>query len=104
MKRTVDLFLSFLLLITAPVHLLVHRNGAALMLAAWQVLLGQKTWVGYASDSPGLPVIKKGVVSHIGAIPSFSESLLEKADRLYAKNYDWWQDIPAVSRHYTRLA
>jgi hypothetical protein len=74
------------------------------MLAAWQVLAGQKTWVGYASASMGLPVIKKGVVSHMGAIPSFSESLLEKADRLYAKNYDWWQDIPAVSRHYTRLA
>ena len=104
MKRSFDVLLSLLLLITAPVHLVIHRHGAAVIFAAWNVLTGHKTWVGYASSSLMLPVIKKGVISHMGTMSSFSEILLEKTDRIYAKNYDWWQDALTVSRYYRRLA
>jgi len=103
MKRMMDLLLSFFFILTAPVHLLLHRKGSALIDNAFGVLAANRTWVGYASASASLPGIKKGVITHMGSANSFSERLVEKADNLYAKNYDWWQDAIIVFQHYQRL-
>ena len=103
MKRLVDVVLAFLFLVTAPIHLILHKKTAAFLGNALSVLSGQKTWVGYASTSFVLPPLAKGVVAHIGPISLFGASLAEKADKLYAKNYDWWRDIVIVFRKYHRL-
>lgn len=103
MKRVVDIILSFLFLITAPVHLVLHKKAARLLGNAISVLNGHKTWVGYASSSILLPSAKKAVVTHMGTLSVFSEDLFEKADKLYAKNYDWWQDVIIVFQNYRRL-
>jgi len=103
MKRLVDIILSFLFLITAPVHLIFHKKGAGLLNNAVSVITGHKTWVGYASTSAMLPPVKKGVVTQTGTIPIFDGVILGKADKLYAKNYDWWQDAVIVFRNYSQL-
>jgi hypothetical protein len=104
MKRTMDIAISLLFLVTAPIHLVIHRNGMGLLRNALSVLGGKRTWIGYASGATILPKIKKPVISHMGAHPSFNHELLEKSDNLYAKNYDWWQDAGIVMRHYKELA
>ena len=104
MKRIIDAVLSLLLLITAPVHLLLHPKGLLLLRNAWQVLMGHKTWVGYATQGEALPPIKKSILAHVAANGLLTEALLEKSDRRYAKNYDWWQDALIVLRQYGRLA
>jgi len=103
MKKLVDIILSFLFLITAPVHLIFHKKGGGLLSNAVSVITGHKTWVGYASTSAMLPPVKKGVVTQMGTIPIFDVMVLEKADKLYAKNYDWWQDAGIVFRNYGQL-
>ena len=103
MKRLVDIILSFLLLITTPVHLVLHKKTTRLLGNAISVLKGHKTWVGYVSSSVLLPPAKKGVVTHIESTSIFSGDVLEKADKLYAKNYDWWQDVVIVFKNYNRL-
>jgi len=99
----VDIVLSFLFLISAPFHLFFHKKGGRLLGNAVGVATGKKTWVGYASTSGLLPPLKKGVVTQMGAAPLFGGALLEKADKLYAKNYDWWQDMAIVFQSYNRL-
>lgn len=99
-----DLFLSILVIVAAPVHWVVHPKGKGLIKNAFTVLAGNKTWVGYASASDRLPGIKKSIITHMGPTPVFSKHLWDKADNLYAKNYDWWQDVVIVFQHYRRLA
>lgn len=103
MKRLADVFLSFLFLLTAPLHLIIHPKGAQLLQNAIAVLTGKQTWVGYTLPSIQLPEIKKSVITHLGAKPVFDEHVLEKADRIYAKEYDWWMDMALVFKHYSGL-
>lgn len=103
MKRLVDLVLSLLLLITFPLHLIIHKNGLHLLQNAWKVFMGKQTWIGYGSLSNDLPLIKSAVIPHISNRVGFAESLLEKADKLYAKEYDWWSDLIRVFGNYQRL-
>ncbi len=99
MKRVVDILASILLIPTIPFHPRpTHFAGNI-----YHVIKGSKTWVGYTTVSPTLPPIKKAVISPIKTSPGFAENLLEKADRLYAKNYDWWQDIAIIFQNYRRL-
>ena len=100
----IDGALSMLLLISAPIHLLVHPKGARVLLNAWQVLMGHKTWVGYATAGKALPPLKKSILAQVIANGLLTEALLEKSDRRYAKNYDWWQDVLIILREYGRLA
>ncbi len=103
MKRLVDVVLALLFLVTAPIHLIVQKKTTTFLGNALSVLSSRKTWVGYASTSLVLPPLAKGVVAHISPTSLFGASLAEKADKLYAKNYDWWHDIVVVFRNYHRL-
>ncbi len=103
MKRMVDILLSLFFLLSFSVHLIFHKKGARFIQNAWSVLLNKRTWIGYASASTSLPAIKPSVVSHLGIQTGFSETVLEKADRLYAKEYDWWPDLLLVLHYYRQL-
>jgi hypothetical protein len=59
--------------------------------------------VGYSADAENLPPIRTGVLTTTGAGLDFSQAVKERADRLYAKNYDWWHDICVVFKHYRQL-
>ena len=103
MKRMVDIIVSLFFLLTFPVHLIIHKKGMHLLQNAWSVLFNKQTWIGYASASTLLPDIKPAVISHMGFPIGFSETVLEKADRLYAKEYDWWPDLLLTLRYYRQL-
>lgn len=103
MKRMVDIILSLFFLLGSPVHLLFHKRGVRLIQNAWSVLLNKQTWIGYASASTSLPAIKPAVVSHMGRQTGFAETILEKADKLYAKEYDWWSDLLLGFHYYQEL-
>jgi GT2 family glycosyltransferase len=99
MKRIVDVLLSLFLTVSIPFH---HKPGVFAK-NIYRVLTGSKTWVGYATAATGLPVIKTSVISTVGNLQNSNISLFEKADSLYAKNYDWWQDIVIVFQNYRHL-
>lgn len=104
MKRLIDITWALLFLVTAPLHLVLHENGAGLLRNACRVLTGKRGWIGYASAADRLPPVKKGIITHVETTSFMTDVLLEKSDRLYAKNYDWWKDVRMVFRQYFRLA
>jgi hypothetical protein len=59
--------------------------------------------VGYATGSAALPFLKQGIITPLGNGGGLNESLLERSDRLYAKNYDWWQDMALIFQNYRNL-
>ncbi|MDB5209328.1 MAG: hypothetical protein JWQ30_155, partial [Sediminibacterium sp.] len=93
MKRVVDMILSLFFILTIPFHFLLHPKPAAFIRSVFRVLRGQATWIGYAITNDSLPFIKTGIISSLGKTKDVSPKLLQKADKLYAKNYDWWQDV-----------
>ncbi|MEO8171539.1 MAG: glycosyltransferase [Sediminibacterium sp.] len=102
MKRLVDLVLGLFFILTAPLHFLLCPGPIAFISAAFKVLTGSCTWVGYSVGSDSLPPIKKGIFHPLAKTAGVNENLLKKSDILYAKNYDWWQDIMIVFQNYRR--
>jgi GT2 family glycosyltransferase len=99
MKRLVDIILGLFLFISFP----FHPHPLKLVRNIFTVLSGKQTWVGYASAAAILPPIKIGVISSVPDMQGTNNEFDEKADRLYAKNYDWWQDVLLILQNYRRL-
>jgi GT2 family glycosyltransferase len=99
MKRMVDVLASLIFLPVIP----FYPKPRKLARNIYQVIKGSKTWVGYATVSATLPFLKKGIITPLGNSRELSETLLERSDRLYAKNYDWWQDMVLIFRNYRNL-
>lgn len=98
-KRLLDLLLALLLLPAS----LFHPQKKGLLANIGKVLAGKRTWVGYAGDRPSLPRIRKGILTPPGNTGSTADVIPGAADRFYARNYDWWQDMGIVFRNYRRL-
>lgn len=103
MKRAVDLFFSFVFFLTLPVHLLLQMHPAGFLKNIFRVLLGYRTWVGYASAADQLPRIRPAVLASTGVPGTVSLLVEQRADRLYARDYDWWGDIRILFRYYRQL-
>ncbi len=103
MKRVTDLFFSFVFFLTLPLHLLLQIHPVGFLKNIFQVLLGYRTWVGYASAADQLPHIRPAVLASTGIPGSVSPLVEQKADRMYARNYDWWGDIRILFRYYRQL-
>jgi len=90
-KRAFDISLSLLLLLVSPFLLVFIKKPMNLFSNIFRVLLGEKTWVSYASadNIKLLPVIKSGIVSPLDAQPGkyFNPVTIQKLNFLYAKDY-----------------
>jgi GT2 family glycosyltransferase len=107
MKRITDIVVAFILLITFPFHLIFIKNGFRSLLNAFSIITGKKTWVGYIIAEQKLPQLPAPVITHYGLPykkehPLNNESL-NKLDIVYAKNYEWLQDIKIIIRNYKSL-
>lgn len=103
MKRVVDLAMAVLFLLTLPLHLFLQPRFITFLQNIFLVLLGKRTWVGYAAALNRLPPIKEGVITSTGKHTALSPDAQEQADRRYAKQYDWWEDTRLVIRYYRQL-
>lgn len=107
MKRMIDVWIGFLMLATAPLQFIFTESGAKAIAHAWQVILGKKTWVGYSNFQNNLPLLAPGVLIPSGYPKSkdldISKTILRKADMLYAKEYDWLQDLRIIFKSYKYL-
>lgn len=101
MKRLLDVTLAVLFLLALPLHFIFHPHPVRFIKEIFSVLAGSKTWVGYAGPAPFLPLLKPGILSPLGK--SANHQLAQKADQLYARNYDWWQDFLIIITNYRKL-
>lgn len=108
MKRMLDIWISLTIIATYPLQLLLFNNATKVFKSAWQVFFGKRTWVGYSSFQNTLPLIPTGYLTPNGYSNngSFEVSItvLKKTDILYAKDYEWLQDLNIVYHNYKNIA
>ncbi|MBX2930644.1 MAG: glycosyltransferase [Chitinophagaceae bacterium] len=107
MKRFTDIVSSLILLISFPIHLIFIKKGFKAMQNAFNVLIAKNTWVGYAVDNNAIPYLKPAIITHYGFKVQtnypISNEVLQKMDILYAKEYDWLQDVKFIIENYRGL-
>jgi GT2 family glycosyltransferase len=101
-KRLFDVILAFILFLFLPVNVWFMRDKFNFIKNIFQVFIGKKTWVGYASDvaTCDLPNIAQAVLSPRLTLEdtplSNDRSTLQKLNFLYAKNYEFSDDLRFV--------
>ena len=105
-KRLLDLLLSLILLVLFLPFFFLVKNGAGLLKNLGQVLLGKKSWVGYAHAASGvLPGIRTGILTPLDALGTrkLDAATIQRLDFLYAKDYDAWRDLEICFRGWREL-
>lgn len=104
MKRLVDILVALLCMITAPLHLVFFKKPGRLFHHAWQVLTGKRTWVGYLLPEATLPPLRPAIIPQSVHLIHGTEQSKQHSDRIYALNYDWWQDLVYIFSRYRKWA
>jgi len=106
-KRILDVCLSFIMLITFPLLIILIKRPFNGIVNAVKVLIGKKTWVGYSLIEKNLPSLRAGILTvygfPIGAEHPLADEALHKLDSLYAREYDWWRDIQLIFANFRKL-
>jgi len=96
-KRILDVTVALTCLLAMPLLLIVVKQRANFVLNIFRVLLGEKTWVGFAlaANLEALPKLKNAVLSTVK--PTSQEKLneitIQKLNFLYAKEYSVEKDL-----------
>jgi GT2 family glycosyltransferase len=102
MKRMTDVLIGLICLLTTPVHLLVFKNARRVLKNGWLVLTGGKTWVGYLLPEESLPPLPTAVMPQSIHLLNASSPIQQRSDRIWARNYDWWQDTMYIFSQYRK--
>jgi GT2 family glycosyltransferase len=101
-KRVFDIAASLLLTILSPIIILLVKHRTNFFQNIFNVLIGQKTWVGYANadNIKLLPHIRNGVVSPLDAQGGkhLNPVTIQKLNFLYAKDYSIEKDLLIVMK------
>ena len=99
-KRVVDLGLAFLLIVSYPFWGFNQKKTS--LSALFQVVLAQKTMVGYAHLPDGaantLPVLKPSIFSCFSLPQNAKKVSIYRANLLYAKYYSALSDVKTVCK------
>lgn len=107
MKLFVDIAFALIILFTFPVHIVFMKDGFNAIKNAVLVLIGKKTWIGYNVPNQHLPQLKNSIIAHNTFNTknnyTLNETVLSKMDILYAKEYNWLQDVRIITSNYRNL-
>ncbi len=105
LKRIFDLAVCALLVVGSPVAAFLLKNRLTFAQNWWPVLLGQKTWIGYASTAATTPAgqwppLKPAVFAPLTRrdAAQLSEDEIHRINFLYAKNWSIWREISLLQR------
>ena len=105
-KRLIDIGTSGILLLIFPLHFLFNKHPLTLIVHSLQVLLHQKTWIGFSAIHPYLPKLKPSVLGPAG-VPHRQTQLnaegLLLADEWYAREYEALYDLRTIFSNYKKL-
>ncbi|MCF8428852.1 MAG: glycosyltransferase family 2 protein [Bacteroidia bacterium] len=101
-KRLFDIFFSIFVLPFIPIIGLIIKNKTQFIKNWAQVLVGEKTWVGYAKadNIKLLPSLRQGVLNPIDNLTgkSYNAITIQKLNFLYAKDYSVEKDFLILIR------
>ena len=100
-KRLMDVFVSLILLAFFPLLIFIERKPGIFLQNIFRVLLGLKSWVGYADAGHSdfnLPKIKAGVLSPSDGmkVRLQEKEAINKLNLLYARDYSVWRDLNII--------
>ena len=106
-KRLIDFTVSFVFLITFPIHLVFVKKPLNFFGNCFKVFFAKRTWIGYTINGKPLPPLRKGVIGCNGTAISSLQSLpaesLRMIDDWYATEYEPAQDLKLLWNNYRRL-
>ncbi len=105
-KRLLDLSVSFMLMLTLPLHLPFMHHTWGFVKNLFRVLTGRRTWVGFHPvQDHELPGVKQGVLFPGDAFPdkNLPLSSLSTLNNLYAKDYRPLNDLLIIIKGYRYL-
>lgn len=107
LKRLFDWASSFLLLLLSPFLLWNYSNKKQWIKNMFSVLIGQKSMVSYQNqpneNGTLLPKIKYGILSPNDRYAETDAKLVEKRNLLYARDYNWTQDLKILKSCWGKL-
>lgn len=107
LKRLIDLCLSFIGIISFPVHLFFVKKPFSFLRNCFSVFAASKTWVGYATVEKHLPRLRPCVIACNGTKASAKTSLpaesLQLVDYWYARDYEPATDLKLIRKMYRQL-
>jgi len=102
-KRLFDLAVCMALLLVFPLKIFAVKNFRRLIKNWADVLLGKKSWVGYAKRASGngnyvLPKIREGVLSPVNALKNtnIDDAACARLNLFYAREYSVYEDATIV--------
>ncbi len=101
-KRVLDVALSLIGFLVSPLLVLLllvkGKRVSNFFNQLWQVLIGRKTLVSYKypdEEVDELPRLKSGIIE-LGPSNITGQSLIHRANVIYAKEYTIWRDIELI--------
>jgi len=107
-KRFFDFLTALTFLMLSPFLVWLFKKKGRFLKHAWQVLLGQKSWVGYAEPAEStseLPAIKPGILSPADMLENLSAEPTRnnRLNVLYARNYSVLTDAEILLKGWKNL-
>ncbi len=107
LKRLIDVIISLLGIFSFPIQVFLIKKPVPFLIYCFTVLLGKKTWIGYAVTEKNLPDIRPGVIA-CNAVPvSWGQQLslesLQMMDYWYARDYEPATDLRMIWKVYRKL-
>lgn len=107
-KRSFDIIFSMTLLLLFPIILFFYKQKIQLFKNLLNILIGKKTFVGYAFNNtsfiPNLPNIKRGILSPLDEFPAIKDALInDKLNLIYARDYSVRKDFMILIQSWRKL-
>ena len=106
-KRLIDVSVAVSSLITFPFQLLIVKKPLKFLENIWYVIIGRRSWVGYATSGKNLPSLRPGVLAFNGIPVSSRQELPAESlllmDYWYAKDFEPVNDLKLIWKFFVRL-
>lgn len=107
LKRTLDFIAALILLIFSPIIIFYYRNKKSFFQNILLVLIGKLSFVGYfrsnTENAHLLPLIKPGILNPADGISIVDESLIDKLNLIYARDYSIQKDLSILLKAWKKL-
>ena len=106
-KRLFDLVCSFGLIVISPFILFLYTRKLNLIISLFLILIGKKSFVGFSDvvskRDVRLPKIKPGILSPADSLGGNDESIHEKLNLLYSRDYSMRKDFSILLKSWKKL-
>ena len=105
-KRTFDFITSFALLLISPILILAFKDKKKYISNVFSVLFGKLSIVGYHylnNSEHNLPKIKNGILSPADKTNLIDETMFDKLNLIYARDYNISKDFIILKNAWRKL-